>query len=170
MKKNKDIKKIVLCAMYTAVLFLQELILSVIPNVQFTFLLVMIFGAVLGMKWGSFVVVVHTIADNILWGSLTVHTFIPMLIGLEFTLLLGCISKYKKPWIVVMNGIFASISYCLIFIPFQVFVLNVDFLVYLLSDIPFEIILIVSTIITLIWFYYPLKKLVQKQWDSVNNN
>lgn len=169
MKRN-DTKKIVLCAFYAAILFIQEQALSWLPNIQLTFLLIIVFGAVIGLKWGSLVVIVHVVADNLIWGSITPYIFIPMLMGQELALLLGYLTRNKPLWKVVIAGIFASIAYCLIFIPFQIIVFKVDFILYWLADLPFEALLVASTSLTLIWLYKPIKKLIIKQWFALGNS
>lgn len=169
MKRNNLTKKITLCSMYAVILFLQEQLLSFIPNVQFSFLIVIVLGATLGMKWGTLVVIIHVIADNLIWGSFVPYVVIPMFIGWEITLFLGFLTRKSKTFIVILFGVIASLLYCWAFIPFNVIFLKVNFMTYFMADIPFEIILIISTILTLTWLYEPLKKLVLEQWNTTKN-
>lgn len=170
MKKNNLVKKITLCSMYAVILFLQEQVLSFIPNVQFSFLIVITIGAVIGLKWGSLVVLIHVIADNLIWGSVVPHVIIPMFIGWEITLLVGYLTRNAKQYLVIGCGILASLIYCWLFIPFNIIFLKVSFWPYFIADIPFEIILVISTVLTLLWLYVPLKKLLTQQWDSTKDN
>lgn len=170
MKKNNTVKKITLCAMYAVILFLQEQVLSFIPNVQFSFLIVITLGATVGLKWGTVIVIIHVIADNLLWGSFVPYVVIPMFMGWEVTLLAGYLTRKSKTFIVILFGILASLIYCWMFIPFNVLFLHVKLLPYVLADIPFEIILVISTIFTLLWLYEPLKKLIDSQWKATIND
>ncbi len=169
MKKNNPIKKIILCTMYAIILFLQEQVLSFVPNFQFSFLIIITMGAVVGLKWGSLIVIFHVIVDNLIWGLVVPHLIIPMMIGYEITLLFGYLTRNAKLEIVIIFGILASLVYCWLFIPFNVIFLKIGFLTYLLADILFELILVISTIFTILWFYHPLKKLIEVQWESTFN-
>ena len=142
--------------MLTAILTTQEELLTVIPNVQFTFLLVIAYGATIGMLDGTLVVIVHVIIDNLIMNSFTPFIMIPMFIGLEIALLCGYLLKNKKEWLV---AIFAGISgfiYCMVFWGSTVWFYSVEPIPYLISDIPFEAVLITCNIITVLFLYKPI--------------
>lgn len=169
MKNKNFVKKLCLCSLYAVILFTQEQVLSFIPNVQFTFLIIIVVGSVLGLKWGSLIVIINVIMDNLFCGSFVPYVVIPMLIGEEITLLFGYLTRKSNLFIVIIFGVLASLIYCYMFIPFNAIFLKVNFLSYFLADILFEIILVISTILTLIWLYNPLKKVIFEQWSTLNN-
>ena len=68
--KNKT-KELTLLAMLTAILFVQETLLSAIPNIQLSVALIMIYGATLGIPKATLVMTVHVLLDNLIWGSLS---------------------------------------------------------------------------------------------------
>ena len=43
--RNQNLKKLIYVSLFTAILFVQEELLTFIPDVQFTFILVMLYGA-----------------------------------------------------------------------------------------------------------------------------
>ena len=92
-------KKLVMIAMFIAIIFAQEEALTAIPNVQLTVLLLMVYGAVVGQFWGTVIVLVHCLFDNLFMASLRPEVFIPMAIGWEIVMLFGWISK-KWPLII----------------------------------------------------------------------
>ena len=47
------------------------------------------------------------------------------------------------------------------------FFLNIDILAYYVADIPFEIILVISTILSVMYLFRPLEKILRKQWESI---
>ena len=63
-------KKLVMIAMFIAIIFAQEEALTVIPNVQLTVLLLMVYGAVVGPLWGTVIVLAHCLFDNLFMASL----------------------------------------------------------------------------------------------------
>ena len=79
MKYTKDL---VLIALLTSLLFLQEQLLSFIPNVQLTFFLLVLYSKKLGIVKSSLIILIYVIIDNFLSGLLSL-LFMPfMLIGL----------------------------------------------------------------------------------------
>ena len=67
MKYTKDL---VLIALLTSILFLQEQLLSFIPNVQLTFFLIVLYSKKLGIVKSSLIILIYVIIDNLLGGSL----------------------------------------------------------------------------------------------------
>jgi flagellar biosynthesis protein FliQ len=65
LKSKNNLKKLIMVSLFTAILFVQEELLTFIPDVQFTFMLVMLYGATMGPLYGSIIVVLHVIFDNL---------------------------------------------------------------------------------------------------------
>ncbi|MCR5231688.1 MAG: hypothetical protein K6B64_03480, partial [Acholeplasmatales bacterium] len=63
------IKELCILAFMTVILFIQEELLSFIPNFQFTFLLIAVYTKVFGFKKTSMIVLAHILLDNIFMGS-----------------------------------------------------------------------------------------------------
>ena len=167
--KNNYLKKILICVMYSVILFLQEQLLSFIPNFQLSFLLIMLVGSVLGFKWGNLVLLIYLMLDNLSYGSFMPYVFFPMLIGWEFTLIMGFIFRNFNKYTVSIIGILCSFIYSWSFIPFSYFFFHIDVVAYFLADIVFEIILATSTFLSIILLYNPLKKILYNQWEFLCN-
>ena len=160
--KNKTTYNLILSSLLVSILFVQEELLTFIPGVQFTFLLLMIIGAVMGMKWGTLIVICHVILDNVVMGSLVPNIMIPMFLGYEITLLIGFILKEKKLWLNCIGCILSIIIYTQLFALSSIIFLDIDYLVYMTGDISFTVILIIFSTLTIIWLYKPLIKLLNK--------
>ena len=80
-KRSKIIKDIVLTSILVAILFVQEQILSFLPNIQLTILLIVLFTKTVGFKKTAVIVIIHTLLDSIFMGSFSIMYFIPMLLG-----------------------------------------------------------------------------------------
>ena len=65
------VKKLCYLVAFTTILFVQEEVLTIIPSVQFTFLLILLYGATIGIGYGSIVVVAHVLLDNLYMASFT---------------------------------------------------------------------------------------------------
>lgn len=169
--KNRSInpikvKDIAIMVMLTALLFVQEEALTLIPNIQFTFLLIMLYGAVLGPKKASLIVLVHVLLDNLFMSSFIPTVMLPMLIGHEITMLIGYYLKNKNTIILSIGITISSIIYAFLFFITTIFVYDIDPLTYLIADIPFDIILIACNILCVILIYSPLYKILN---ENINN-
>lgn len=169
--KNRSInpikvKDIAIMVMLAALLFVQEEALTLIPNIQFTFLLIMLYGAVLGPKKASLIVLVHVLLDNLFMSSFIPTVMLPMLIGHEITMLIGYFLKNKNTIILSIGITIASIIYAFLFFITTIFVYDINPLTYLIADIPFDIILIACNILCVILIYSPLYKILN---ENINN-
>ena len=89
------IKQITIIAAFSAILFVQEEVLTFLPNVQLTVFLLILYSKVLGFKNTTIIVCIHTLLDNIVMGSLNIIFFPFMLIGWLLIPIIVC-SLLKK--------------------------------------------------------------------------
>ena len=157
-------KDLTIIAVFSAILFVQELALSFIPNVQLTVFLLVLYSKVFGLKKTCIIILIHTILDNFVIGSLNLIYFPFMLIGwLIIPIVTTTILKKTNNNIVLaLAGIIFSLIYCWIFIIPNVIVYKINILTYLSADIIFEIVLAISSFLTILWLYYPCSKLIRK--------
>ena len=163
-KRTRLIKNIVLISILTAILFVQEQILSFLPNIQLTILLIIVFSKTLGFKKTTIIVTIHTILDSIFFGSFSLVYFVPMLLGwLTIPLLLTTIfKKVESPLILSIISGGCACLYTLYFAIANSLIMNTNIITYLIADIPFTLLLIVSSVISVIWLYQPLNQLIKK--------
>ncbi len=160
------VKKLCYLVAFTTILFVQEEVLTIIPSVQFTFLLILLYGATLGIGYGSIVVVAHVLLDNLYMASFTIFTIGPMLIGYEVTLIIGYLLRNKSEWIVAISSIFCALFYVLLFYPINVYIYDVDLFAYFIADIPFDLVMVSCNFITVLFLFKPLKRVIE---DSFRN-
>ena len=158
-------KELCVLAFMTAILFVQEQLLSFIPNVQFTFMLISLYTVVFGLKRTSIIVFVHVLLDNIIMGSINPVVMLPMLIGYEILALLVYFVKNKGLVLITIMSVIGTIIYCFSFLVANTLFLDVNFIAYFIADIPFQILLITSTIITMMYAYKPLEKILKSNWS-----
>ena len=161
--RNKLVLKVVMTALLTAIIFVQEEALSFVPNVQLTVLLLVLYGAYCGPKWGSAIVLMHVLLDNLFVGSLTLYVMIPMFIGWEAILLASYMVRKKNIYIKALVAGLGALLYCWIFVFSTVLFYKVDMTAYIIADIPFEIILVVCSVITVLWLFNPLYKALKRK-------
>ena len=167
MDKTKSIlttKDIALIAVLTGVLFVQEQLLSFIPNVQLTVFLLVIYSKKLGLVKTSVITIIHVLLDNMIMGSFNILYLPFMLVGwLIIPIMLNTLFKKVDSNIkLAFLGILFSFIYCWIYIIPNCIILEVDFITYLFADISWEILLAISSFISIILLYDPCSKIFDK--------
>ncbi len=160
-----NVKRLILIAMCTTVLFVQEQALMIIPNVQFTTLLIVVYASLFRFREIVAIIVVYVLLDNMFMSSFHPVYTPPMFIAwltipvVYHTLL----RKTKSETKLAFFGLFFGFYYGWVFIPFRMFEMGVgSFWNYLLLDIPFQIIMAVSNFLTILWIYRTL-------YDTLSN-
>lgn len=158
---QRAIKDIALIAICAAILFVQQLALSFLPNIQFSTLMIVLYAKVLGFKRTTLIIIVHVIAINIFspFGAM-LPTHIPfmvlawMIVPISLSTFL---KKIESSLGLALFGLIFGFVYGWMFIPAAVFLTDAPFVAYFLMDLPFEIIMAISNFITIYWLYRPLK-------------
>lgn len=157
-------KDIVLIALFAAILTIQEELLVFIPNVNLTVFLIVVFSKSFGLLRSLLIVAVYVLLDNLIMGSLSPIWTPFMLLGWSLIpILLNTIFKLvNESTKLAVLGAFFSFLYCWIYLIPNVIVLNIDIRAYLAADIYFEIILAVTSFLSIMWFYEPVYKVIQR--------
>jgi hypothetical protein len=166
-KSHQAIKDTALIAICAAVLFVQQMAFSFIPNVQLSTLLIVLYAKVLGFKRTTLIILIHVIAYNLLspFGPV-IPVYMPfmfaawMLIPISLNTFL---KKIKSSFGLAIFGLLFGFIYGWMFIPAAVFITGTPFVAYLVMDIPFEIVMGLSNFITILWLYQPLKNVLYDQ-------
>jgi len=149
---------LVVIAIFTAIIFVVEQALSFIPNVQLTVFFFILYTRLIGSKKTLFIVIMHTLLDNIYMGTLIWHLVVPMMFGWSLIpILLGTV--FKKVESVMGLTLFAfgfGFIYGIAFIPFQAYVWGYDMWLYFMYDIPFEFAMGISGALSVAMLYQPV--------------
>ena len=163
-KKVLSVRDIAIVAILTAILFVMEQVLSVVPNVQLTVLLLMIFAKKLGILKSSIIILVHSFLDNLVSGSFNILIVIFMIIGWEFIPLLvnTLFKKVDSIILISLVGVLFSFLYSWIYmIPFCI-IFEMSFFEYLKADIIWEVLLATSSFLSILLLYKPVEKIFDK--------
>jgi len=161
--RSNRIQDITLTAMLATILFVQEQILSFLPNIQLTVFLLILYSKNLGFVRTSIIVLVHVILDNIVMGSFSFHYTPFMLIGWLIIPIVVCLlfKKINSNFVLAISSVFFAIFYALIMSIPNIFITEVDYGAYLLADIPFTTILSISSFVSTLWLYNPCTKCLE---------
>ena len=162
-----SVKKLCYIVVLTTILFVQEEVLTFIPSVQLTFFLIILYGVTVGLGYGSIIVIIHVLLDNLYMSSFTIFTIFPMIIGYEITLLFGYLLRNKNEWIIAIASAICALIYAALFIPVNVFIYNVDARAYIIADIPFDIVMMCSNVLCVLLLYKPMYKVLTEDF-SIN--
>src|SRR5690554_2598343 len=89
----RNVKEITITAILSVILFIQEQALMLLPNIQLTILLIIVYARAIGIKRTIIIVIIHTMLDSLLWGF-DIRYFLPMLVGwLIIPITLGTLFK-----------------------------------------------------------------------------
>ena len=161
MNKTKDLT---LIGILTAILFIQEQLLTFLPNIQLTVFLIILYSKVLGLNKTILIIFIYSILDNFFMGSFNILFFPFMLFG--WSLIPICLhtifSKVNNSTTLAWLSILFSLLYSWIYIiPNSIFY-NINPITYFISDILFEILLCISSFITTLWLFEPCAKILNK--------
>lgn len=159
MIRIKDVAQIAILAV---IIFGIEAALMFLPNVQVTVLLIVVYSKVFNLKKSILIVTIYTILDNLLFLNIYYLPF--MLVGwLVIPVSLNTVfKKVNNVYILATLSIFYVLFYSLMYVVADVIILKIGFLERMLSDSIFVMIFIVSSFVSILWLYEPLKKLLLK--------
>ena len=156
----------------TAIIFVQEQLLSFLPNIQFTVFLLVLYSKKIGLVRTSFIAAIHTILDCLITSSLNIIYTPFMLVGwliIPFTICLFC-KRCENPIILALLGAAFSFIYSWLFFIPNCLITHINIIDYFFADILFELLLASSSFLSILWLYRPCGKafdnLIQKAYQK----
>jgi hypothetical protein len=158
------IKDLTLIAVLTTILFVQEQLLSFIPNVQLTVFLLVLYSKKLGLLKTMIITIIHVLLDNLFLGGINLYFTPAMMIGWLIIPLTLCtiFKKINSNLVLAILGAVYSFIYSWIYIIPNVILFNINFIDYLVADILWEVVLALSSFISILVLYNPLSKLFER--------
>jgi energy-coupling factor transport system substrate-specific component len=159
---NKSVRHITLAAMLLTVLYVQELLLSGLPNIQLTVVLIMVYGAVLPLGLSLPIVFGYVLLDNMIFGSFSIlYTPAMFFSWILLVLVAKSLAQKKFIWTLLFASLFGFI-YGWSFFPAKMIEQGIAYLwPYFLSDIVFELIMVVNNFITVLLLYRHLRDILE---------
>lgn len=162
------IKDIAIIVVLTAILFAQEALLSFLPNFQLTVFLLVLYSKKLGLLKTSLIILVHAILDTMIFGAMN-FIYLPFILmgWILIPITLNTIfKKVESNIILALLGILFSLLYSWIYIIPSVWLLDIGVLEYLAADLLWEVVLAISSFLTILLLYNPCSRL----FDRILNN
>jgi len=138
-------------------------LLMFLPNVQLTVLLIILFVSVFSFKESMIMITSYVFLDSLYMGGFNVFYMVPMmlswyLIPLSYHTILR---RTKNELKLALFAMVFGFIYGWMFIPFNMIQTGIpNFIPYLISDIPFELIMATTGFLTVLWMFKPLYKVL----------
>lgn len=169
--KRELVRSITLAGMLLAILFVQEQFLVLIPQFQFTVVLVIVYASIFPYKILIPLIAAYVLLDNIYMGTLNYLYFIPMMFA---WVMLGVVARrirHKDFYFQVILAIAFGFVYGWVYLPARMIEQGVGiFWLYLKMDLPFELMMAASNLITMLMVYQPLRLSLEKLVSSEIKN
>lgn len=163
-----NVRDIAIIAILSTILFVQEQVLTFLPNIQLTVFLLVLYSKKLGFIRTTIIVVIHVLLDNLFMGSMNlVYTpamfvgwmIIPIVVSTLF-------KKTDSPFLLAIFGFIEGFLYSWMFILPNYLLYNINPLAYLASDVLFEFLLAISSFLSILFLY----KYVSNYFDKLYIN
>lgn len=163
-KKSIAVKDITLIAVLVSILFIQEELLTFIPNIQLTVFLLLLYSKKIVFIKTSIIILIHVVLDNLVMGSFNIVYIVPMFVGWMTIPTIVSLFFKKTENIIVLSlvGMFCSFLYCWMFIWPNYLVYGIKPLVYLTADIVFELIMATCSFVSIFVLYKPCSRVINK--------
>ena len=157
-------RELCIMALLTVILFAQEQLMNFLPNINFTILLMVLYAKVFGFAKSSMMITVYLILDATFMASLSpIWTTGQWVAWMVIPLLVCTVFKKTEDSLkLAFAGALFAFLYCWIMILPTMWVLHKPFKLYLIADIPFELLLAASSFLGILLLYEPLRKLLNR--------
>ena len=157
------VKDIALLGILTAILYLVDQVLSFVPFLQLSMLLIILFSRKMGTLKTSIIVIIYVILEYI-GAGFNLLFFIFSVIGWLFVPLLTnfLFRKTKSVISIALQGVLFSFLYSWIHIIPSCIIIESSIIDYLSMDIIFEISLAISSFVSILLLYKPLEKVIDR--------
>lgn len=157
-------RELCLMALLTVILFLQEELLTFLPNIQLTVFLILLYAKLLGLAKTAMIVTVYLLLDAVFMGALNPLGLSFQWIGWMLNPLLTCtLCRHEEKSIPLA---FAAAGYALLYSWMMIvpgcILMGVKPLAYLAADVLFEVLLAASSFLSTLLLYEPLSKLLRR--------
>lgn len=154
-----SVKKFTILSVLVALTVVFEQVLSFLPNIQVTCLLIVIISTSFEKKSIFLAILVYVTLDNLIGGFTYLYPFM-FISWLIFALIINQAKDRNEFILALISMIFGFLHMLILAVP-TIFILRVDPIVYFMSDIPYTAVFMLVNFLTVFWLYKPLKKIIE---------
>ncbi len=167
------LRRLIILSMSVTILFVQEQVLTFIPNVQFTTLLIVLYASLFKFKENVMIIFVHVILDSLYMGAFNPFYMTPMFIGWVLIPIIynTLLHRTKNEVTLAIFALVMGFVYGWVFIPFVMIQLGMNQAwPYFLADLPFEIIMATTNFVTVLWLYQPMYRILSVEIEKLESS
>lgn len=148
------IRRLVEIAFFVTIITVLELQLSFLPNISTTTVLFAVYFANRKIYESTFLIISYILLQGVIWSfgfyliSMTLAWFIWILF----------VRLANNLWDLVLVGMLFGSLYGIVFMPITVLIYGIDPWAYLIADIPFQVNMIISNVLTILILFPVLDK------------
>jgi hypothetical protein len=162
-------------ALLASILVVMEQALALVPNVQLTMLLIAVYSAALGFRKSAEIVAIYVVLD-----SMVASAMYPEWVGMTWALMPAILagwllSSYAFSWLKTESNLSAaalgavmSFVYGTTVAVYTSALYQMDFLVYMSFDMPYQILMALSSFVSISLLYGRLVGIVRSQTKGEN--
>ncbi|MFW6002686.1 MAG: hypothetical protein ACOCQD_05035 [archaeon] len=158
------LRELLFIANYLTVVFVSKMVLAGIPNVQVTFLLMLLFVANFKFHKYFIFLIGFVILEFIAWGYFTL--MFPTLFSWLILYFLYKIFNSNNEHILMLIALIFTIIHAITYGIHDIIFIGMPInrlWIYLMSGIPFNLAFLFSSILTIIWLFDPLNRLIKRE-------
>lgn len=157
-------KNLVLISVLSVIVFVLEQALIFLPNITLTVFLMILYSKCLNIKNNLWIIFIYVMLDNLFMGTMNLIFLIFIYLGWSIIpITLNTIFKNINSSITLAClSLLYSLLYCLSYVIPTVLIYHIDPVVYLMNDVVFEIILMISSFVSVLWLYEPCCKVLKR--------
>lgn len=162
-------RRLVLVALAIAITVVQEEVLVLVPNVQLTVFLIILFTRFFTFKESVIYVFVYVLIDSMYMGAMNPLYMVPMFIAWMLIPIAQKLFLHKTNQVIhiAFFALCFGFVYGWVYIPFKIIEQGiVGIWPYFLADLPFELIMAGTGFVTVLWLYEPLEKVLKNLFKS----
>jgi len=148
-----NLKQLVWIAMFIPTIFALEYVMMSVPNIQLTFVLMLFYVHTVDTKTGFTGILVYTIIKSLVWGF---SLFTPIAF-VSWCLIFLLKNKQTNYFAICL----VSVLMMWLYAPLGIYIYGVSPIAYLLADFPFTVIFVVNNVLTTLWLYPQLQRLLK---------
>ncbi len=160
----ENLRDLMIASVFAVLIAIQEFILSGIPNVSLTFLLIVILTRLVSFEYSVLSISTFVLIDNLLMGSLMINYIVPMLVSYLLLIIIMelLFSKRDNEIMIGILGFIFGIIYTLMFAVTDSLIFDIDIIKYLIAGSVFTLVLCINNFLTIVWLYKPIINRLQQ--------
>ena len=154
-------KQLIFTGLYVSIIVALELLASSLPNVSLTPLLFAVYFAT--QTRPLLLIASYIVLQGLIWS----FGFYLISMTLGWLILYGIVRLVKNDLAMIVASIPFAFLYGWAFMPLSVVLYGIDPIAYMVADVPYQLVMAMSNVLTFAVLYTPLKRLLEGEYGKI---